>query len=491
MKRILLAISTLVIAHFSVSTASAQAYITIDNSMQRDSIMAKLYLPIDGIPYPFYDVENKTITIFGADNNKRITIPSNKPLHIKLDISGSFSIPLFIEQKDDLKIMVNQINGKPSLIFQGSNAAGYSLREEELFKIYDWDDKDRKENPPATTTINQVKAIDKDIKAKFARLRAEGKISEAFEKHAIASLQLNLVTGVFQRAQAKLKNPATYDSTYYLINTLNSYINIFEPQYGFEIFPLMVKSTYLNNGALKDSSRKVNFWDISTVSRHYNYIPMERQSNILGQIIYGELRNRYSENNVDSLYKRLKTNFPESEYIPIIDKFIAKTKEQRKVNLPNSSTIKYANEILEIKDSLSVKPIKELLASTFKGKPVYIDIWALWCGGCLNQIRNTPSTFHRKLASMGVQMLYIFIDNPSTKNRWADYIQQYKMDGYHIHVDKDWMKDFQQAMGITIKGIPRFILIGRNGKVLLDDCEGPVSSEDLYEKVGKALINQK
>lgn len=467
--------------------ANGQAQLTISSSISTDSIMGKVYLPIDGMPHRMDDVEGKCITIYGKDNRHRVPIPVHRPEFVSLSILGNLTLDLFIEPGDDVEILVSQASCVPSLVFRGSNAAGHALYQGEKPKVNDRLMLVYKQDLPAKYIISEFKDWDSATRLKFQQLREKSLISGAFEKSMVARLQVDYLTGIYRSSQAKLKDPNRRDSTIFLLNTLNSFIDVFRPQYAFDFFPLMVKSTYLNQGVVKDASPKYALWDSTSSYKHYNYIPFEKQGALIGNVINFFMDNSNGEIDVDRMLKTLKANFPKSEYIPILEKRIVESRSKQAVSIPNHATLKYANGKITILDSGLVRPINELLKVHFKQQPVYIDLWALWCGGCLYQIKNTPPSFHPFMEKNGINVLYIFMDRAQAKNRWASHIQQYNMVGHHVHVDEEWMADFKKQLGVTVKGIPRFLLIGKDGKLLLDDCHGPKSSNELYNQLKKAL----
>lgn len=121
-----------------------------------------------------------------------------------------------------------------------------------------------------------------------------------------------------------------------------------------------------------------------------------------------------------------------------------------------------------------------------KGKYVYIDVWATWCGPCIAEI---PSI--KKLESQykdkNIQFLSISIDDAMrsgggdlevAKNKWKTMVEKESLVGIHLFSDKNWESDF--IRNYNIQGIPRFILIDPNGNVVDANAPRP-SSKKLVE----------
>lgn len=108
--------------------------------------------------------------------------------------------------------------------------------------------------------------------------------------------------------------------------------------------------------------------------------------------------------------------------------------------------------------------------NNFKGRYVYIDIWATWCGPCKFQ-----EPFFKQLAqeftSKGIQFLSISIDKD--QEAWEKAVKD-KNDSITYVIVKE-IDQFKKAYGI--KGIPCFILIDKNGIILKNPAIMPAQSQ--------------
>jgi len=108
--------------------------------------------------------------------------------------------------------------------------------------------------------------------------------------------------------------------------------------------------------------------------------------------------------------------------------------------------------------------------SDFEGKYVYIDTWATWCGPCRAEIpslQKIEQQFHGK----NIEFVSISIDEMKNHDKWKKFVADKNLGGVQVMADKDWKSDFVVAYGI--KSIPRFILIGPDGKVIDADAKRP------------------
>lgn len=97
-----------------------------------------------------------------------------------------------------------------------------------------------------------------------------------------------------------------------------------------------------------------------------------------------------------------------------------------------------------------------------RGKYVYIDIWATWCGPCLAEIPDLKR-LEKKYRYQPVQFVSISIDN--SQSAWEYKVKNDNLGGIQLHAEEAWKA--QLVKDYKIGGIPRFILIDKEG-ILID-----------------------
>mgnify|MGYP003079600413 CR=1 FL=1 len=115
---------------------------------------------------------------------------------------------------------------------------------------------------------------------------------------------------------------------------------------------------------------------------------------------------------------------------------------------------------------------KEVSLSDLKGKYVYIDVWATWCGPCNAEI---PHLKKLEEEFEGRNIYFVSISCDDSRNAWERFVQVKQLGGIQLHMGDD--KSFMEA--IRCKGIPRFMLIDQYGKFLNANMPRPSDGKTL------------
>ncbi len=117
---------------------------------------------------------------------------------------------------------------------------------------------------------------------------------------------------------------------------------------------------------------------------------------------------------------------------------------------------------------------KQMSLKDFRGKYVYIDMWATWCGPCQKEL-----PFLKKLAEKykGRNITFVGLSIDADKTKWEARVKSGALCGTQLYIGKG--SRFQADYRIS--GIPRFILLDPNGRIVNPDMTRP--SSDDTEKI--------
>lgn len=118
---------------------------------------------------------------------------------------------------------------------------------------------------------------------------------------------------------------------------------------------------------------------------------------------------------------------------------------------------------------------KTVQLSDFKGKYVYIDVWATWCKPCLKEM---PLFNQLKSTFKGKNIAFWSISTDKRKERWASWLVKNPQSGHQSFISngKGLMSNYQ------IQAIPRYILIDPDGKILEANALRPSQGVDRFLK---------
>jgi len=113
---------------------------------------------------------------------------------------------------------------------------------------------------------------------------------------------------------------------------------------------------------------------------------------------------------------------------------------------------------------------KEVSLADLAGKYVYIDTWATWCGPCRGELPHLK-TLEEKYGKKNIYFVSISCDRD--KAAWEKMVKEDKLGGIQLHNGGD--NTFMDAYMIT--GIPRFILLDKEGKIINAKMTRPSNPE--------------
>lgn len=149
---------------------------------------------------------------------------------------------------------------------------------------------------------------------------------------------------------------------------------------------------------------------------------------------------------------------------------------------PSNNHIEEIEKIYSVKDKISQgKPAinfsypdengKVVSLSDLKGKYVYVDLWASWCGPCRREMPYSKKMIE-KLKDKNVHFVFLSIDQ--SEDAWRKAMKAENMPGIHLLAKEGFEAEVMKSYGV--KGIPHYLLIDPAGNIVSSDASRPSGS---------------
>lgn len=125
---------------------------------------------------------------------------------------------------------------------------------------------------------------------------------------------------------------------------------------------------------------------------------------------------------------------------------------------------------------------KEVSLSDYEGKVVYVDFWASWCGPCR---REMPHSEKIKKHFKGKDVVFLNVSVDRNEKAWKNMVKQLNVGGVNAIATGDELG--RAAYSYQLSGIPAFVLIDKNGKVVFTRAKRPSTNMALIADIEKLL----
>lgn len=410
----------------------------------------------------YYTVENGKFSF--EVNVSRATL-----LQIKTSIKRIF---LVVGPVDDIKIKIqNTFDKYKVLSFEGPNAEG-----QYWYNVYnDQPLANRISQPELFATLSAknkdtgLKKLGKFIGAQTLPLDAlyrRGKISQEFYtliKTDIRAMHAQFIVERIRNLQEKISNSNDIQNYEVIINAVRAFAGPNNVENTHNMFGHGYLLDYYATLAEKRGKGTSPEW-----GPYYGLTlaPDSMRMHLLGNILVFTKTTGTNEFEYKNAYGLYKKEFPRSAYINFLDTVNAEKQQEEP-----AGNIRF--------DTASNYHTFDDVRKHYKGRAVYIDLWASWCMPCRGEFPHYKSLwpiFRKK----GITPVYISIDRPDAKKTWQTLINFNKLGGDHIIVNKSLMKDITAVIYKNKEiSIPRYILIDKKGQVISWDAPRPSDSKIL------------
>ena len=159
-----------------------------------------------------------------------------------------------------------------------------------------------------------------------------------------------------------------------------------------------------------------------------------------------------------------------------LEKLYAETKE-RLENIPE-----YTEAVMKQLEGTSFEELMKTMLTENKGKVIYIDVWATWCGPCKEEM---PDAKKLREELVGEDVVFVYFCIESDDAGWKSDMARFEIAGQNYLLTEAQSAPLRSAFGI--EGIPYYLLVDRQGRVVEQGSHLRPSHPETRTKIEKLL----
>ena len=478
----------LVLIHFSFSAEN--------NSEPNDKEMITILGTVSGfddesqVVAKYNDlISNELIQHIGVTKNNSFKLEFQKQNKQDIELKiGELTIPILAAPSDIIKIKIDKSNVRKPVTFVGVNAK----INNEFFHLF--------------KAISELDLLPDSLKYYLDSYKPEEYKTKirSYENRISSFLNTYSKTNILEKELVDwFKIYAKYKTLNYLISP-----------YNYEWKKYNVKSDYWNflDDSLLNNDKAIYCSEYYKFANSYStYLYNIEGIFSATKIYYGKDWSNYYNISIDSfdaagngimydilisklLYRFMKDDNKSFEdmgtqkYDRIENQFIKNLIYNKQLNFYNKLETSKLSENINIYDyrkETNSPDLLSLLTSKYKGKVIYVDNWASWCGPCIVEMPHF-ARLQEDFANKDVVFVYLCQPDDYKNDRAKSIILENQVKGEHYLMNRQLANPTFYIFRRS--GVPSYLLINKNGVVVDDDAPRP-SSKEIRDKLNELLKN--
>lgn len=402
------------------------------------------------------------------DKNGQFVLKFNlqSPSKINLQIGEEYT-ELYAAQGDVISLNVDASNFDKTIKYSGSQKEWNQFIATEILNNTSRFNYNICKNKEAVFLDSLSIFISPKIKNANALIKNESLKEFVLESYDLLELNVKFMYSYYHKNMNKLEQKPELSKNYYdFVNKIDlnrrttSNLNLYQQMLGY------LSNYYSREIYEKDTT--LNLDSLNSVIQNTKFVDFDKEllvsNEILETLIYS-----FDLIKADSLWNANQAMLVNSMFRNEIEEVRDKVK-------------KYAKGAIAPTFSFPDMNGKMVSLSDFKGKIVYLDVWASWCGPCRREI---PAAKELEKQMHGKDVVFLCVSVDGDEAAWKKIVKEKELTGVHIHSKGDF--ESEMAKLYNIRSIPSYMIIDRNGKIWKMGAERP--SGKAKEALEEALKN--
>jgi thiol-disulfide isomerase/thioredoxin len=455
----------------------------IDNYQEKEKQVIHLYKPVHSVSQSWYSDPDDDIEIAKDGSFHRIFSISSIG-SFSLTIMGKIGIDVDVQKNtDSFYIHFKEDSGTYSLIdIGGDNGSGNILICKMLREIDRRMNLIKYDSSGLDKIWNYITQVDAIYKNQALALKESKRITESFYFYLENNIESEMLFALYSHYlnfkipdnKVKLFLDSAYKRYYpfrqqYLVASEKSLTNAY-----YYIKFIKKGGITLNDSII--SPPDPNWQEIDSISyATCSENPKTfREDQLASFILMGIYFHSPTVRNAIILFSK---KYPSSEYNSLFLRILLPKKyNSSAMTILDTSLDKTVSnkDIIFLSDSMTLQGI---INKYFKGRMVLIDNWATWCSPCIAEFPYVKDAeIDSFFAANRIGKLYISWDQGGMIKGWKPVVGNFSLKGVHTLINDGLKNDILSIAALKkseVLPLPRFILIGPDGKVISTNFRRP------------------
>lgn len=174
-----------------------------------------------------------------------------------------------------------------------------------------------------------------------------------------------------------------------------------------------------------------------------------------------------------TMVNTLKTTDKYNNYYPYISSICSARMQMKDEKKKPEPTVEKVKESNSDKDELGLKDLngKPFSLSELKGKVVYIDFWASWCGPCRQMMPFSKQLHDNLTEKQKKQITFLYISIDANEEAWKKAITDLSIEGMQVISPGNWSS--KVCSYFQINSIPRYMIMDKKGNIVDFNAKRP------------------